>query len=435
MEALGLRITGRDVTAALLTGDDCEIRRVPLGELAALDDWFERAGSRIGVVVAVPLLGRRLRFPFAQARKIQQAVPQALDEQVPGDLEDWRRLVRIRRSEDGGEAWVTMARQADIRHILAALPDNVSPRFLTPETLLDPPSDGTVRLWIEEERATVVRAAGGALMAGTITPGSLALDQAAGAVTLRSRLAAMVDEPEETWIIDGPQAQDPRLPAFFEAMVPPVRWQIAAADPATLDEAGAEAARRAALAARNRRTPVWNLAPRRRLLSSSVLQSPSIRPLLLPAAIVAIMLLVVADLGRRTVIAEARALRNETSAIYERTFPGSRMIDPVRQMRAIVQRAGDADATDKGSARFIDHLGDLSNAVTSPALAMSELRMNGRDWTLRGDAPDFAAVDALKTAIASVAWARDVRVQRAEQTVDRMAIRFQLQWQDAGEQP
>ena len=435
MEALGLRIAGLDVTAALLTDEDCEIRRLRLGELSTLDDWFERAGSRIGIVVGVPLLGRRLRFPFAHARKIQQAVPQALDEQVPGDPDEWRRLVRIRRSEDGGEAWVTMARQDDIRQILAALPENVAPRFLTPETLLDPPADSTVRLWIEADRATVVRAAAGAVMAGTITPGSRALDQSAGGVTLRSRLAAMVDEPEETWIVDGPQAQDSRLPAFLEAMLPPVRWQIAAADPAALDEPDAEAARRAALAARNRRTPIWNLAPRRSLLSSKVLQSPAVRRLILPASIAAILLLVVVDLGRRTVVAEARSLRNETTAIYERTFPGSRMIDPVRQMRAIVQRAGDAEAADAASGRFIDHLEDLSRAVTSPALAMSELRMNGRDWTLRGDAPDFAAVDALKTAIAGVAWARDVRVQRAEQTVDRSAIRFQLQWQDAGEQP
>lgn len=435
MEALGLRIAGQNVVAALLTDDDCEIRHLSLDALAELDEWFGRAGSRIGVVVAVPLIGRRLRFPFAQPRKIQQAVPQAIDEQVPGDPEDWRRLVRIRRSEDGGEAWVTMARHDDIAAILAALPESAAPRFLTPETLLDPPADGTVRLWLEDGRATVVRADGGAILAGTITPGAAALDQASGAVTLRQRLAAMVDEPEETWIIDGPGAQDPRLPAFLEAMLPPVRWQIAAADPAALPEADAESARRAAVAARARRSPAWNLAPRRRLLSSRVLQSPAVRSLIIPAALAAMLLLVVVDMGRRTVVAEARALRDETNAIYQRTFPGSRLIDPVRQMRAIVQRAGDQASADAASGRFIDHLADLSSAVTGPTMAMSELRMSGRDWTLRGDAPDFAAVDALKTTIAGMPWARDVRVQRAEQTVDRTAIRFQLQWQDKGDEP
>lgn len=195
---------------------------------------------------------------------------------------------------------------------------------LQPEALLDEPAEGTVRLWLEADRATVVRSADGALMAGSIGLGAAALAGTGSAVTLRSRLAAMVETPEETWVIDGPGAQDPRLPGFFEAMLPPVRWQIAAADPHALADPDAEGARQAALAARDRRRPVWNLAPRRSLFAAGFRTDPRVRPLLVPAALILLLTVIVLDLGRRTVSAEARALRDEVGAIYQRTFPGSR---------------------------------------------------------------------------------------------------------------
>lgn len=435
MDSLGLRFSGDQVTAVLVpAAGEPEVRRLAVAELASLVDWFARAGSRVGAVADWPLLARRLTFPFHQARKIQQAVPVLLDDQVPGKLSDWRRLVRTRRTADGGEAWITLLPADAVDTLTGVLPETLSLRFLQPEALLEEPADGTVRLWLEANRATVVRSVDGALIASSISLGASALAGAGSIVTLRARLAAMVDTPEEVWVIDGPGAQDPRLPGLFEAMLPPVRWQIAAADPQALAEPDAEGARRAALAVRDRRRPVWNLAPRRSLFAAAFRTDPRMRQLLFPVALILLLTVLVLDLGRRTVLAEARALRNEVGAIYQRTFPGSRMIDPVRQMRGILERAGTVD--DGGSdVRYIDRLAAISAAVTSTTITIGELRTAGNDWTVRGEAPDFATVDRLKSAVASQSWAKDVRVQRAEQTVDGTAIRFQLQWADNGERP
>lgn len=443
MQSLGLRF-GRDEVVAVRVREDgsWESRRLALDELESLTDWVEAAGSRIGAVAAVELHTRLLRFPFSQARKIQQAVPVFLDGQIPGDLDEWLRWTQVDRDHRGGLAEVLLTPQAAVDAIRERLPEDWSLRFLEPEALLMAArrAPDEALLWCEPDRTTRIARTGTRWTATSIPIGGRnPADHPARMATLRARLLALggrddphSQAPAEVWQLAGDPDAIAGVQAALSETEGPFELRIESVDETTTDLA-LVAARTAAFAALERARPRWNLAPRRTLLASGLWRSGPVRALGPAVAASLLFGTCAVQSGTRAVEAEAAGLRGEVTQIYRRTFPQGRMIDPARQMRAVVERAGPADAGAGGpGAAFLDRLAVVGSAVTEPALIISEIRTAGRDWTLRGDAPDFASVDALKNGIAALDWAANVRVQRAEQTVDRSAIRFQISFADGG---
>jgi hypothetical protein len=284
-------------------------------------------------------------------------------------------------------------------------------------------------LWLGAKATTIVGLnALGELGAVSIPIGAMRLNDAAGVSNLSSRLRATLKTPPASLRLDGETAALPTLLSIARQLLPNCEITSAASDerPLAVRVASAAAER---VAAHHRAT--WNFAPRRPLLSPELVKSGLLRSLGAPLAIFCLFLIVATVSDTRAIRAEAESQRAEISEIFKRNFPRSRDGgDPLRMMTNIVDRAGKKRPA--GSAgKVIEGMAAFHDSITNASgINVAELRTADGNWTMRGEAPDFGGVERIKSALESVEKFSDVRVQRAEQTPDKSAIRFSLTWEE-----
>ncbi len=435
MESLGLRIDGDQIVAALGSDDgQAETRTVNLEQVDELSDWVARAGNRIAAVFPAGLIGRRLQFPFTQARKIRQVLTIQLDELVPGDLEDYERRTRITKADGVGIAQSTLlAREtlAEVRQKLLAITPEA--RLLTPEALLvaardqRPATDALV--WATPTATTVVAPGAGQDFVFTVPIGTAHLTEHQGVINLVNRIRSGLQSDVTTWHVDGWHS-DALSPESIADLLPDGVSVIQHSSP-DQQPPPERLALMAAQAAAGQGRGYWNLAPRGALISGGILSNAKVRKAALPTAIAAILLIVVVQSGTGRLEAQTAATRNEVKKVFLRNFPDSRAVDPIRQMRSVVDRAGGASSAGADLGSVIDNLKSFHSAVSSDStIDVDEIRASKGVWTVKGEAGDFAAVDELKKSLEGLPWTDEVRVQRAEQTVDKSAIRYSVTWKE-----
>lgn len=437
MSALGLHI-GDTLTAVLLNDDGSEQVRVLSYEQMATDlaDWLQLVGSRIGAAFAADIRSRSLTFPFAQSAKIRQVLPLQLEELVPGVNENFEQQTQIGRTSEGGLAIVQLlpsTQAAAARAKLSLLTANA--RFLEPEALLMAEAQNLTPdvafLWLSEKNTTVVNVNSlGQLVAVSIPIGAMRLDNAAGVANLQARLWAILKSPPSRVRLDGETQQLLVLADIVKRLAPQASIEL----PSSNNNDAPLPVRVASTAARlsnTRHRAAWNFAPRQPLLSPELIKSGLLKSLGVPLAAVCLLLIVATVSGTRAIHAQADAYTEEISAIFKRNFPRSRDGgDPLRMMRNIVERAS-KKKPDTQAGKVIEGIAAFHDSITdATGIHLAELRTADGNWSARGEAPDFGGVERIKSAIERAGKFSDVRVQRAEQTPDKAAIRFSLTWEE-----
>ncbi|RMF11673.1 MAG: hypothetical protein D6761_13895 [Candidatus Dadabacteria bacterium] len=432
MSTLGLVIDDRDYTAVLFDPEtgQAETRQGPLAELDALSEWQRQSGARCAAILDAPMYFRRLTFPFAQPRKIRQVLPLQLDEHLPGPPEDFERHVMIGTRDGEGVADVLLVPARDAAQARSALLDaGILPRTMEPLGLVlaDQAEPGQAVVLVGEWRTTIAWSDGNdaSPSAATVPLGAGHLQDSAARANLAVRIVAMLPDDARHVALIGDASS-------LESLTPLLTARGIEVDPRVQADARHWLATFAARDLVGRRRPVWNLAPRRPLISPEIVQSGILQQVAAPFAALLVMIAVTVITGNHALLAEAGAARAEINEIYRRNFPDSRIVDPLRQMQAVVERAGTA-RTESEHMPVLQSLVTLHKSLPDDVqFQIDELRSGDGTWLLRGLADDYGTVDRIKAAAESVAAFRNVRVQRAEQTLDKAHVRFTLSWEEAG---
>lgn len=445
MSSLGLQLDldGERLTAVRLEESgrwEVETVDADADGIALLADWLSEAAGRVGLSVPAQLIARRPRFPFTQGRKIRQVLPLHLEGGVPGRLDDYDRQVSVGEDAEGGYAAVTLLRNEVAEGVLDLLESlDLTVRFAEPEALVMAQDAATgdegrhVHIWIGPRRITAtVFDDRGFSYAFSIPFGIEQLRDEGAASTLRNRLLAGLHEPVTRWRIDGAFESRDEVESVFAPLEEDIELEVVdrTGEPNT---ARGRIALAAARAAASRGRPIWNLAPRPSLISAEIFKDRLVWSLAAPALAAVLFLALSFNAGTGAIEAQAAAYRSNLAEIYSRNFPDSRVVDPVRQMRSVLERYGGRSDEGGTQAPVIERLRSFHEQITAGTeLTISEFRVSGREWIAKGEASDFATVDRLKSALDELDWPSGVRVQRAEQTVDRSAIRFQITWSAPG---
>ena len=435
MSALGLYFEATGLTAAWLADDGAvSVKRLSFDAAETeLADWLQAAGSRIGAAFAAEFRLRTIEFPFTQPGKIRQVLPMQLEDHLPAAAVTFEQQVHIGKIDERGLAVVQLLAKADLewaRSSLLALTPNArtfeADALMMSESMASDPNQ--VAVWVTSQTTTLVRRhAFGPLTAVSVPIGAARLADAGARANLAARLRGLLPEAPATLYIDGEAEGVKALADIVRTICPNALIETAAE---TADNYATRVAVAAADRAVQRKRPQWNLAPRRPLLSPELVKSGLLPAIGAPLAIAIFFTIVATVSGTRKLHVEADANRSEMTAIFERNFPRTRIVDPLRQMQAVVDRAGNKAAAG-AAGKVIDGLADFHDRITDASnIALAELRTSTGNWTLRGDAPDYGGVERIKSAIESSPTFTDVRVQRAEQTVDKSAIRFSLAWSE-----
>lgn len=434
MRSLGLRIAGDTATVALLDDDGIRFATCACADLKTTLAQLGADDLRTGAGFAAPALTRVFRFPFTQPGKIRRALPLLIDDHVPGNALDYERKTIISREGDSGIARVFLIPRSAVTAAQAVMLQSGDPRMMQHEALLllPPPQPGvSAFVWLATHTTTVLSRRDAVITGLTTIPiGRSHLGDNHAVADLRTRMVAALDEPTSVWLVDGWGRGDAEVAALMDGLDDGAPWYWVDEAPGAPADPAERVAWRAALAARERARPLWNLAPPRSLPLVAALRHPLVRNLAPATAVLLLATVLAVSSGTAALEARAKAARAELSAIYERNFPGSRIVDPLRQMRSVVDRAS-GSKTSAATAPLIARIAEFHSAVSAATkIDLSELRSASGEWALKGEAPDFATVDELKRTLEQLPWARDVRVQRAEQTIDKAAIRFQIAFAD-----
>jgi len=439
MNALGLYVTPERIVAVRLGEDgDWTTRSFAPEEASALVELREGIGNRIGAVFDARFTHRRLHFPFASARKIRQAAPLTLDNRLARPYDQYAARFQIVPDSNGAAVDVTLIDAAQLEWPRTFLTGaSLDVRFLEPGMLLEARRRNygeddciLVRVRALETHAVFLRH--GICHAATTVPiGGRHLQDAYALKNLRQRLLAAFGNEDAPWQFVGDVAAE-HLKVLAEG-VETTEVGFVDTPPAELGE-GETMAWLAASAALERRRPRWNFAPRRPVFVSQLFKSATFRTFVPAGGALLVLMMFATGAGNRAIRAEADYYRSEVIGIFKRTFPDSRPVDPLRQMRGAINRAdGRPDADDGQIQPVLYTLRDFHDALTGTSdFTVRELKTLRGEWTMDGDAADFAGVDAIKEALAGLERTKEVRVERAEQAVGREGIRFRIAWAEEG---
>lgn len=361
-----------------------------------------RTGDR--VVALVPgerALLYHVAIP-ARSRSAQlQALPYALEDRLSEDL-DAMHIVPGPRLTDG-QLLAAVAAKRDMDVWLEALRDaGVEPRCLLPDTALLPPApENRLQVYAHPERC-LMQAPGGEPMAlaTELLPWWLARWQAQG-------------EQEATIDWHGPADLAPegvRERPDFEAR-------------------GWDGDLLALVAPALRRRPTLNL------LSGPYAPAGSGAEVWsrwrIPAAIAAGLLLLWGGslwLELRHLEQEVQQVDRAISDLFEATLPGTRMVDPSEQFRAVLESGSEEGGLDPSSpiARRLAH---AAPALARAGVELRQLRADGDRVELELDLDSITALDNLRSRLREGS-AASVRILSAES--DEQGVRARLQIEGSG---
>ncbi len=439
-----------------------EARRAP-GESdlsAAIRRLLEQTGTPDIVISAFPgeLVAKRLlTLPFHDRRKLEQAVPFALEEHLPFAVDDAVvAFVSVGRENGGERVLAAMARKADLSAHLELLaragldPKTVTLSALTLAALLTGANTETTRphllLDMEQERISLLMlGAGGAVQAvRTIPCGPEAQNGNGGP---EGAMAKVIAAARQTMLARGGDAEPPEVILTGElGMMPAVQKQVSAALalnvrgcdrvalPAPLEGLTPEWMRfascvsmllgetpRAAASLINLRRGEFAFRGRRSDLTT--LRKPAIVAIAVFALALLHLTLGTANQFRQLRFLERQIVSSAAPALGAHPKPNVKaaLISGIADMHKRLRMMGGS----RGSP--LEILLAVSHSIPSNlSIDLNDMLIDEGGVKVSGTADSFATVDQLKKALGSNDTFGDIQVTDAKAGTDASKVEFRL---------